>query len=271
MSKTSHWNQHARQWQWMGSPLRPDPQDVRIVERALADWHAVTGVSQPRALLMGVTPELATLRWPAGTRLTAVDHSLAMIAAVWPRAPAGAACAEWSALPLPDASHDIVVGDGCFVVLAHPEGYDALTAEVRRVLRADGLFTIRIYVRPEEREPLSAIFDSLHNGRIGSFHVFKWRLAMALHGGLGEGVRLADVWDAWHAAVPDPEALAARLGWPRESVLTIDAYRDVATRYTFPTLAEARANLERSFIESGCHFPVYELGERCPTLILRPR
>jgi hypothetical protein len=100
--------------------------------------------------------------------------------------------------------------------------------------------------------------------------VFKWRLAMALHGGLEEGVRLADIWDAWHAAVPRPDELARRLGWPLPEILTMDDFRNVQARYTFPTLAEVRAFAAARFEERGCHFPEYELGERCPTLVLRP-
>ena len=52
-------------------------------------------------------------------------------------------------------------------------------------------------------------------------------------------------------------------------VNTIHNYREVATRYSFPTLAEARA-LAGDFEIVATHVPAYELGERCPTLIMRP-
>jgi len=42
-------------------------------------------------------------------------------------------------------------------------------------------------------------------------------------------------------------------------------------RYTFPTLAEARAALRDDFSEIACGLPGYELGERCPTFVLAPR
>jgi hypothetical protein len=146
-----------------------------------------------------------------------------------------------------------------------------MTRALRRVLRAHGLVLLRFFTRPDRPEPVQQVFEDLFEGRIGNFHVFKWRLAMALHPSLGEGVRLADIWDAWQAAVPRPEELARKLGWPLPEVSTMADFRQVHARYTFPTLAETRSVLAAEFEEIACHFPGYELGERCPTLALRPR
>lgn len=135
-----------------------------------------------------------------------------------------------------------------------------------------GMLVLRLFVRPDEREPVPAVFENLRAGKIGNFHAFKWRLAMAMHGTLDEGVCLHTVWETWQAAVPDPAALAARLGWPLQTVLTIEAYRgQTGTRYTFPTLAEIEAEMSGRFEEIGRRYPGYELGERCPTFVFRPR
>ena len=98
-----HWNEHARQWSLIGPPLRPAAEDIRLLEAAVQDWRSCTAVAAPRALLCGVTPEIARMRWPAGTRLIAVDHSRPMIAGVWPAAqvPGVAVCGDWLALPFP--------------------------------------------------------------------------------------------------------------------------------------------------------------------------
>ncbi len=268
-----HWNKHAQQWQWIASPLRPAPEDIQLLKAALRRWHAAISRPSLQAVLLGVTPEIALMEWPRGTRLVAIDRSKAMIRAIWPGAQLGhaALCAEWSNLPLPPASEDIVVGDGCFSTLVTRDEYRAAVRAVRRILRGGGIFLMRFFIRPDVAEPVDRVFDDLLNARIGNFHAFKWRLAMALHGSLDEGVRLADIWDAWHSAVAEPAELAARLNWPLPAVLTIDAYRGVATRYTFPTLTEARAAMNDAFEETACRFPHYELGERCPTLALRPR
>ncbi len=268
-----HWNQHARQWQWIASPLRPAPEDIAFAERTVKGWHSKNGVPALNALLLGVTPEIALMQWPTGTHLTAVDRSQPMIDSVWSgdTATRNAHCAEWNDLPLQPASQHIVIGDGCFVLLAYPDVYRAVIGAVRCMIRSDGIFVLRFFVRPEVRESVDKIIDDLMSGCIGNFHVFKWRLAMALHGTLEQGVRLADIWDAWHSAVPDPESLAGQLGWPYEAMHTIDNYRGVATRYTFPTLAEARTVMAAVFIEADCFLPQYELGDCCPTFVFRPR
>jgi hypothetical protein len=218
-----------------------------------------------------VTPEIARMRWPAGTRLIAVDHSRPMIAGVWLAAqvPGVAVCGDWLALPLPHATQHLLIGDGCFSLLIGRARYAAFAAELRRVAAGDALLAMRYFLRPERAEPVATVVDDLWQQRIGNFHVFKWRLAMALHGTLEEGVRLGDIWDAWQRAVPDPAQLAARLGWRPEVVNTIHNYRGVDTRYSFPTLAEARAYIG-GFAVVATHTPGYELGERCPTLIMRP-
>lgn len=270
-AQPNHWSQHARQWSLIGPPLRPAPEDIRLLEQTVADWHARSAVAAPRALLCGVTPEVARMRWPAATRLIAIDHSQPMIAAVWPaaEAPGAAVCGDWLALPLADASRHLLIGDGCYSLLTGSARYAAFAAELRRVAVAGGLLAMRYFLRPERTEPVGRVIDDLLQRRIGNFHVFKWRLAMALHGTLEQGVRLCDVWDAWHEAVPDPAALAARLGWPPAVVNTIQNYRGVETCYSFPTLAEARARVG-DFRILATHVPAYELGERCPTLILQP-
>jgi SAM-dependent methyltransferase len=267
------WSRHARQWNLIGPPLRPASEDIALLAGAIADWRRNSPRSSCTALLLGVTPEIAAMSWPAATTLLSIDHSAAMIRAVWPGKPPWrpAVQGEWTQLPLPDATVDLVVGDGCYSLLGYPQDYQRATRAIRAVLRPDGLLLMRFFTRPRVAESLANVFDDLRGGRIGNFHVFKWRLAMALHGKLSVGVRLADVWRTWREFVPDAEALSRLLGWPLAVISTIDAYRDVECRYTFPTLDEARSALSQLFIECGCHVPHYELGDRCPTLILAPR
>jgi len=262
----SHWDRHARNWHYFGSPLRPAPEDVRWMEAALSRLPGA-----PRALLLGVTPEYAALAWPAGTRLLAVDINRAMIRHVWPKhaVPQGACvvCGEWTQLPLADASVDVVLGDG--VTFSHE--VCGLEAEIRRVLKSAGRYLIRAFVRPKQQESLDRLHEDLHTGRIGSFHAYKWRLAMALHASLEEGVRPANIWRVWHERVPDPVALARQTGWLPEVIATIDAYRDAVAVYSFPTLDELKTMLQVHFEIVTLHFPGYELGERCPLVELRPR
>ncbi len=270
--QASHWNAHALQWNLIGSPLRPDRDDIVTLEKEAERWHASERVAKPQAMLLGVTPEIASMRWPAHTRLVSMEHSLAMIRSVWPGARLGhsAVCAEWLALPVPDASQDIVVGDGCYNMLGNTQ-YRAMTREVRRIIRPHGIFIMRFFIRPDKSESVSRVADDLMRKRIGNFHIFKWRLAMALHASLDAGVKLADIWDAWNSLVPAPGELAAKLGWPLAVLDTVRAYRGVDTRYTFPTMMEAREALLNAFSEIDCHVPHYEMGDRCPTIVFQPR
>src|SRR5262245_61954580 len=200
---TDHWPAHARQWSKVDRPLRPGPEDVAVGEAEAARWQRERPGARLRALLLGVTPELATLGWPEGTALTAVDRSAEMIGYVWPaaRVPAGARAlrGNWLRLPVEAGSADLCVGDGCFSALPRPDEYRTVAREIRRAIGAEGTCVMRVFAAPERRERISDVARDLFAGRIGSFHCFKWRLAMSLPAGEGGAVRLADIWDAWRA------------------------------------------------------------------------
>ena len=72
-------------------------------------------------------------------------------------------------------------------------------------------------------------------------------------------------------AVPEPEVLAERLNWPIETIHTIDVYRERDVCYTFPRLEELRRALSDHFSEVACVYPDYQMGDRCPTVGLKPR
>ncbi|HET6361318.1 MAG TPA: class I SAM-dependent methyltransferase [Gemmatimonadota bacterium] len=274
MSASTPWERHARQWSRVGPPLRPSPEDLAVVERALGAWSTATSRLDSTVLVMGVTPELCSLTTLEGTRVIAVDRSRDMIRAVWPgplhRGDA-AICGDWRRLPLSDRSVDVVLSDGCLSTLPFPGGYMEACAELRRVLATDGRCVARCFVQAETPEPLADVLRDLADGRVKGFHAFKWRLAMALQANAEQGVVLAEVWDTLQASEPDLAALSRRVGWSIETVRTINAYRGVAARYTFPTLdALSRLFSEAGFAILDVIHPAYELSERCPSLILGP-
>jgi SAM-dependent methyltransferase len=224
-----------------------------------------------RGLLLGVTAEIATMRWPERASLVAVDHSLPMVANVWPKPPHGTAvCGDWRTMPLPARSRDIALGDGCLTLLSVPEGREAFARNLKRVLTDDGVLALRCFCRPDEAETPGQVFDALRAGRIRGFHAFKWRLVMALHGQPHEGTRLADVWNCWSAEVADPDAFARERGWPLEAVRSLEVYRNSETRYLFSTIEESRRSLAPWFALESQHVGRYELAERCPVLVFRP-
>lgn len=273
-TRIDHWTGHARRWEYVGHPLRPGPVDVRITEEMIQAIATRYETQPAGALLLGVTPELVGIHWPSGTGLLAVDRSLDMIRQVLPRQPRvrlEAVSGNWLHLPLPDSSFRYVVGDGCLTVLEAPAALRALSAEVRRVLTDGGGFVIRQFVQLDKPELPEQVLAELLAGRIGNFHIFKWRLAMALQQGIDYGVQVRDIWHYWQNAGIQPRSLSERFRWPLEEIETIDTYRESAARYTFPTLEEARDIFSHDFRELDCRQPDYELGERCPTLLLKPR
>ncbi len=270
------WEKISLHWDDRTPPARPAPEDTAILESFVGEALGETHGAAPRALVLGVTPEVATMRWPGGTRVLALDSSRAMIRNVWPAravAHGAAICGEWSAMPLRPGTCDAVVGDASLGIQAYPGAFFAVLAEVRRVLRDGGVLAMRVFTRPEKPEPVAAVFDDLRAGRIRNLDFFRWRLAAALHGDRASGAVQGAMWDAWEANVPDPEALIRSLGWPPSSLPVMANARGSRVAMIFPTLSELRADLAADFEEIACEAPAYQDGERYPTFAfrLRPR
>lgn len=263
-----HFSQLAAKWSHFGPPLRPSPDDTAAMQRAVAQLGPGA-----HAVVLGLTPEIVGCDWPADITLSAVDHSPAMMAALWPpdRGPANARAlrADWCAMPMPAGSIDFVAGDGCYVLLDFPDGYARLTREVRRVLRPGGRFAIRVFLRPDTTETIAEVAQALTDGAIGSVHALKLRLLAAVHGTSGKGSLLHEVWQAWAAmAARLPTTLRGQRGWTPEEIVGVESYRDLDARYYLPTLAEFRETLRPWFVEVDCSGGRHELAERCPTLLL---
>jgi SAM-dependent methyltransferase len=269
-----HWSDAAYHWEHYGPPLRPAADDVRTIE-ALVAAHAGTGGARPRrALLLGVTPEIATMAWPAAIELLAVDRSPLMIERVWPgdEPPARrVVCADWFALAATTQRYDFVIGDGTFAILGFPRQQRALAEIVHRALAPGGLFVTRLFLQAQRNETPPAVFADLAANRIGSFHAFKLRLAMAMQPEAATGVRMGDVYAAWETAGIDRDALLAATGWPSPVLETIRPWAGKDSRLAFPTAAEMAALLDELFEARAEHRAAGELGERCPVVAYHPR
>jgi len=272
----AHWRSFAGQFALLDSPLRPCAEDVRIIEEMLADEREVFGATaKKRAWLLGVTPEIATLRWPPDVELIAVERSREMINSVWPGDTANrrAICADWLHAPLPDQSLDLAVGDGCLTAVGFPDELSHLLASIHRCLRRNGYLMLRLFCRPDIAETPDVVLAALQSGTIGSFHAFKWRLAMAIQGmDDAPDVAVDAVWRVWRAARIDMRALAAARGWPPEQVGTIEFYQGSAARYNFMRFDDTIRNLQRAgFDLVATRAGSYELAERCQHVLLRKR
>lgn len=265
------WQKHAAQWQRVGAPLKPCPEDGRHMLELLSPVHR----SRPQVNIgmLGVTPELVQLPWPASTHLHAFDHSQAMIEAVWtpnPAIPCTVTLSEWQRIPRDDHSLDAVIGDNSLGVLPDLASYRAVLSRIHELLREDGLMCLRFFIRPSDSEALGAIADDALRGKIGSFHALKWRIAMSLSQEPAFSVAVADIHAAFEAMFPDRQALAAAGDWERDTIDTIDAYLGAPTRFTFLTLDALTATCSDFFRLDSVRYGSYELSERCPTISLQP-
>ncbi len=264
------WPRVARDWWQLGSPLRPAAEDVALFGRALGEWRAAHPGAAPRALVLGVTPELYALPWPEPARVLAVDRTPEMIAHIWPGPASQVVRADWRELPLADASVDVALCDGGLHLLDHPEGQSRLARALARVVAPGGLFVVRLFVPPAAPESEAEVLEALFAGRIPDLNCLKLRLGMALQQTPAGGVALNAVWQALRRAGGEWPALAQRLGWPLPRLAVIDAYRDSPARYHFVTAEEATAlfaahGFARQWIAGGS----YPMASQCPTLAFR--
>lgn len=261
-----YWDKIAADWQQVGPPLRPSVEDIKFVTAE------VQKLLRPRALILGVTPELCELSWPYETKLHAVDHSQAMINAIWPGPAEAAVCAPWTALPFEDGSMDVIVGDGGFHLLSYPDEQHALVRELHRVLSPEGLVILRLFSPPATQEDTVSIVADLVQGKINNLNQLKLRFGMAMQNNPAEGVALRDFWQKLHREAGPWKNLAALVNWPLAHLEAVDAYKDSPNRYHYVSAEEVKrmfCNHPGGFSHHASHVPVYPLGERCPTVIFR--
>ncbi|MBD3374808.1 methyltransferase domain-containing protein [candidate division KSB1 bacterium] len=266
-----HWYHLANMWQFVGPPLRPTSEDTLVREQFVHTWCQKTGQHHPQCLLLGVTPEIVKMRWPPHSQILALDRNDEMIKHVYPgHSEQGFQVlqGDWTRLPVLDRQFDLILGDGCYVMFDYHRGFSLLSESIEKALKPNGQFIIRFFIRPEIIETSDQVFSDLLKGKICNFHLFKWRLAMAMHNDVETGVSLSKVWRIWEKMSIDSRFLADTMQWSIESIHTIQAYRRSNRRYTFPTKKELYAALTPYFRISQYYLPSYECGDRFPTLVL---
>jgi len=242
------------------------------MEQSVRSWPGRPVVRGLRALLLGVTPEIAAMAWPDDAHLTAIDRSEAMIEHVWPGDIAGRRTvrqADWFACDY--GSNDIVICDGVFAIMRYPDQYVALVRKIATSLAEGGFFVTRTFLQAVVRETPANVLRDLVDGKIGSVHAFKFRLAMSMQPSAAEGVRHADVFDAAQKGGIDCDTLSARTGWSEIEIDTLRLYRDKDTRLSFPTASEMASVMAEHFETIGESRSDYEMGDRCPVLTYRRR
>jgi SAM-dependent methyltransferase len=258
---SSHWKQIHRYWSRIPAPLRPNAEVAAAFKDGVAGRNA-------RVLLLGVTPELADL----GHDTIAVDVNPNMIEHIWPGDTAHRRAIEgnWLHLPLGDESRTAVIGDGCLTVMEYPAPYQALFAELRRVLEPDGRAILRTFCAPSGPEALETVRAECMDGNVGSIHSLKFRVAMAMVCEQDQpNLPVRTLWEKLNDLFPDRHDLARATGWPEEDIATIDTYRESDVVYSFPT-TELIAETARHYFDAVSFLPsgTYEIADRCPLVVL---
>ena len=271
--KTTVWDKHSNQWGRIGSPCRPTEEDGQLLLQ-MATPSLRDRADAANVVVMGVTPEIVQLAWPAQVRLQAFDHSPEMIASVWrphPNLSSNVQQVRWQNMPLADHSIDCIVGDGSLTVIDSLEGYPEILVELARVLEPEGSLVLRCFVSPDQPERVEDIAADALSGSIKSFHALKWRVAMAMCAEREFSVRLMDISAAINKLFPDRNLLVERAGWLRESIDTMGAFDGVESCITFPTLS-ALTEISAPCIELvDLQYGRYEMAECCPTICFKPR
>ncbi len=268
--RPGQWKNVALQWHYLGPPVRPSDEDVKLYIKGVQDWGKNS--TAPRVLLLGVTPELFYMPWPSGTNFLAVDHTEAMIEAVWPGPKDAVINMEWLDISLPKRSRDIVLCDGGLHILSYPKEQRQLVKVLSHIIPEGGLCIFRVFLPPKHKELPDAVIDDLLARKIPNLNILKFRLWMALQKNDSEGVELEAVWQTIHDAAGSIETLARRIGWPLEHTLVINAYHNSKARYHFSTLDEVIKLFygDRGEFEMYHLFmPTYELGTQCPIIVFK--
>jgi SAM-dependent methyltransferase len=267
------WISTLRKWDDFSSPLRPHPDDTAVIERTAASLAAAG--RRLTAVVLGVTPETMACAWPPDTRLHGFDRSETAIGTLWDpaRAPAGATAdvADWTALPLPSGSVDLVAADGSLNCVDWPDTAARVFAEVHRMLRPGGRFVVRSTLRLLRPEALDTILADLEAGQIRGPYALKVRIGTILHDQGLNGFSMFEMWKLWHRLFPDQEAVAARFGWPIGSFTMVDTYHQHDIRLVYPTGDELVAAVDPWFRVVETVTGSYELADRCPTFVLERR
>jgi hypothetical protein len=270
----SYWDSLAHQFQHQQPPLRPCAEDTRLLQQIVHNRHRQNSPPHSRALLFGVTPEIASLSWPDHTSLLAIEKSQAMIDVIWPGNIPGrreAILGNWLDIKLEEASFDFVVGDGFLTGFAYPDQYRQIAENISHWLKPDGWLIARLFVRTTKQETLQAIMTDLRAHRVKRFDILKWRLGMALQENAREGVTVENIYRAWKRIEEQWPSLPEEAGWPRPTVDTIKLYDGRIARYAFPSIEELNDAFSNHLEPVSTTIPDYDFGECCPTLVYRRR
>jgi len=260
ISSNDHWTGLAKRWNWIGSPLRPIKQDIDIMTRMI-------GAVPEKALLLGVTPELADL----ANKVVAVDKNEAMIAECWSSGNNPAICGDWRNLSeyLVAEKFDYILGDCSLNCVPYLDGIKEVFNELNKVTNIGAQFVFRAFLSPSNPEIVEDIIQEAKEGEMKNFHAFRWRIAHAIAAeNSNPNVRMQELYSQFNKFVKDRTKFAEQSGFDIESINRLDVYKDSDFSLAFPTMEQLVASIPTNWEVIDTDSGNYELADRCPILKL---
>lgn len=264
----SNWGVNKSLWQSIKPPLIPSAEDASLMWSAcpaelLARDHA-------RVLVLGVTPALVNMPWPAGFEICAVDFDPAMIETLWvdgQDARSSVICANWSAMPFPDDHFDLVVGDCSFCALPGLDAYQAVLSEIVRVKRDDAPIICRFFMQSTPRLTMHSVVEKLGDPLLSQCAPAARRLLIPIAvSGEDAAVTYNCVEDRIACEWGPFDAFLAAMGLDGEEEARSRLAFSLPHRLNFPTLAQITRQFAAAGLTPTVHVPGYPAGQFCPTI-----
>ena len=272
------WNSQVELIKAMGPPVRPHRSEILNMQSMLHDrisnWPASGRI---KVLVLGVTPEIVGMDWPAGTELTAVDQSESMISAFWPGDIAGhrrLVRSDWLAMPFEPGSFHFVLGDNVFNVLDYPQGFRNLADRLHEITRPEGLVIVRVLCQAEPREDGHEIVAEYRRGQLTDYQQFRFRMMTASQVSVREGLftskeaidqtmeehglSMAEVYEKTGYRPPMPPSAGP-------------AAPMAPYKVSYPTPDEFLAAISHRFAVADTRYGAHPLARRTPVFALQPR
>lgn len=260
---TNYWNNHAKLWNLIGSPLRPNHEDIAILKHYIESLDLQSKKS--KCLLLGVTPEIVHLLQKLHMDFYAVDFSAEMVLTLRDNHLSSQyIIGDWLNMPFINASFDLIIGDGCFTAVGNSNNIKKLLNESFRLLKKNGVLINRWFTAPDTQENIQDVLNTPEN----NFHAFKWRMAMSLQYNFTQGVVLDALWKIFEE---NKNELLNKKKWQHLEFSTIDSYKSIFTSYAFPSIAELRNLVSDNFDIDDIKHASYHLHERCPIILLKKK
>ena len=267
MTGDDHWSNVAKQFGQTKPPLRPGPWDTELFSSLLRQQHEISPLKH--ALLLGVTPEIATLKWPDECYLVALERAVSMIDNHWPgdiENQRSVHCGDWFDIPGTLSNLDVIIGDGCFSLQEFESGYHQLCRSLCPPLSSQGALIIRCFVNSESDKRLVDLLSDIDCSQCFSMEEVKSLLFSALASRESPHVKVRDIWSLWKQLVYEKNISIELMAKVAESG-SFDYYENSQLRLSIPYVDDVKKLLGEHFKNVEVFYSDYKLASFCPILL----